>query len=323
MDQSQSIPAPDAAVSPVASTGLNVLRALRPWQWVKNFLLGVPLVLAHQLRDFRRLRDVIGAFVCFSLCASAGYVLNDLRDREADRWHPTKRNRPFASGALSAPTGFVLAVFLYGIVAVVSLFWLPRTFTALLAVYAALAIAYSWIFKHRLLLDVFLLVALYTLRVLAGGAAAQVPVTAWLLAFCMFFFLSLAFLKRYAELLRLEREAIPTAKGRAYRVEDLSVIESVGPASGYLAVLVLALYINQSQQALKLYKSPGVLWLLCPVLLYWITRLWFVARRRAMSEDPVLYAITDRVSLGVAAITAAILGLAWAGVPFLGDWFPA
>jgi 4-hydroxybenzoate polyprenyltransferase len=317
-ESAQTIPtAPVDAPPSAMATGRALLYALRPWQWVKNLLLGVPLVLAHQLRDATRLRDVIGAFVCFSLCASAGYVLNDLRDRESDRHHPVKRRRPFASGALSATVGWVLAASLYGIAAAGSILWLPKPFTALLAVYAVLAIFYSWLFKHRLLVDVFLLVGLYTLRVLAGGAAARVPVTAWLLAFCMFLFLSLAFLKRYAELMRLERESATAARGRAYRVEDLGIIESVGPASGYLAVLVLALYINQSQQALQLYRSPGALWLMCPVLLYWLTRLWFVAKRQGMSEDPVLYAITDRVSWGVAAAVAVILGLAWAGAPFL------
>lgn len=301
---------------------LAVAHALRPWQWAKNFLLSLPLVLAHRVDDRPRLFATALAFACFCLCASAGYVMNDLRDRDADRRHPTKRRRPFASGALSPRAGMVMVLLLLGGAGAASIWLLPPVFTALLASYVMLSAAYSLWIKRRLLLDVFFLAGLYALRVVAGGAAAQVPITPWLLAFCIFFFLSLAFAKRYAELVRVKGESDSSLRGRAYRTEDLGIIESVGPTSGYMAVLVLALYISNSQEALKLYAAPWVLWTLCPVLLYWVTRLWFVARRAKLSEDPVVYALTDRVSLATVAVAGALMVAAWLGVPYVHGWTP-
>jgi 4-hydroxybenzoate polyprenyltransferase len=309
---------------------LAVLRALRPWQWVKNLLLFVPLALSHRVGDGWRVAGLLVGFACFCLCASAGYVVNDLRDLESDRHHPTKRRRPFASGALSVRAGLALVVVLLTLMAAlvagglvvpvtvargVTVSLVSPVFALMLGTYLLLAWAYSAWVKQRLLVDVFFLVGLYTLRVQAGGAAARVPVTPWMLAFCIFFFLSLAFAKRYAELLRVRGEAGSELRGRAYRVEDLEVIASVGPTSGYLAVVVLALYISNAAQAIQLYRDPAVLWLVCPVLLYWLTRLWFVARRGALDEDPVLYALHNRVSLATLALMAALVLLAWMGLP--------
>jgi 4-hydroxybenzoate polyprenyltransferase len=311
-------------------TAFAVAHALRPWQWAKNLLLFAPLALSHKVGDGWRVAGAMLGFVCFCLCASAGYVVNDLRDREADRDHPAKRRRPFASGALSPRSGMVLVVALLalaGAIVATGLFVHVRAsasataslvspaFVYMLAAYFLLAWAYSAWIKRRLLLDVYFLVGLYTLRVLAGGAAARVPVTPWMLAFCIFFFLSLAFAKRYAELLRVQGEEGTALRGRAYRVEDLQVIRSVGPASGYLAVLVLALYISSAEQANRLYEDPAALWLVCPVLLYWITRLWFAAGRGALDEDPVLYALRHRASLAAMALIAALILAAWLGVP--------
>lgn len=314
----------DVSVQPAVrvSRAPAVIYALRPWQYAKNILLFAPIVLAHRVSDKAALLATGLGFVCFCLCASAGYVMNDVRDREADRHHPTKRRRPFASGALSPRTGAAMVLVLLAAAGGISLPFLPHAFSAMLVMYVLLAAAYSLWIKQRLLLDVFFLVGLYALRVLAGGAAARVPITAWLLAFCMFFFLSIAFAKRFAELVRAQSESADSLRGRAYRTEDLGIIESVGPTSGYLAALVLALYINNSQAALQLYSAPWVLWLLCPVLLYWITRLWFVARRAKLSEDPVLYALTDRVSLATIAVGSALMILAWVGVPLPRGWLP-
>lgn len=307
-----------------------VARALRPWQWAKNLLLFAPLALSHKVTDGWRVAGVVLGFVCFCLCASAGYVVNDLRDREADRHHPAKRRRPFASGALSLRAGAGMVVGLLVLAATgIAAGLLVRVrvsdaataslispqFALMLGAYLLLAWAYSAWVKRRLLLDVFFLVGLYTLRVLAGGAAARVPVTHWMLAFCTFFFLSLAFAKRYAELLRVQSEDGTALRGRAYRVEDLQVIQSVGPASGYLAVLVLALYISSAEQATRLYQDPAALWLVCPVLLYWVTRLWFAAGRGALNEDPVLYALRHRASLAALALIAGLVLAAWLGVP--------
>jgi 4-hydroxybenzoate polyprenyltransferase len=304
---------PNRAASPLR----DVIKAVRPYQWVKNFLLFVPILMAHQLGDTTRLTWVLLGFAGFCLCASASYVLNDLWDREHDRHHPVKRNRPFASGRLSPGTGVVMAMALFAGGLVPSFLLLPPRFTAMLLAYVVITTAYSMYLKRKLLLDVFFLAGLYTHRVLAGGQAAQVDVSPWLLAFSIFFFLSLAFAKRYAELLRVQDEkAGAQIRGRAYRVEDLEVMTAVGPASGYMAVLVLALYVNQAPPEVKaLYKSQSVLWLLCPVMLYWITRVWFKARRRELTEDPILFALKDRVSLLTVGVVMLVLVLASIGVP--------
>jgi 4-hydroxybenzoate polyprenyltransferase len=295
----------------------DVVRALRPHQWVKNLLLFVPLLLAHEVdRASRsaRLADLAVAFAAFCCVASAGYVLNDLWDRDVDRRHPTKRDRPLAAGRLSARAGALLAAGLYLAGLAASLATLPRAFTGLLVIYALLTALYSLWLKKLLLVDVFVLAGLYTQRVVAGGAAGGVHTSEWLLAFCIFFFLSLAFAKRYVELLRVQAESGAQIPGRAYRLEDLAVMEAVGPASGYLAVLVMALYVN-SAKASQLYRSAVLLWLLCPVLLYWITRIWFLARRRSLTEDPILFALHDRVSLTCAALGVLLVLVAWVGVP--------
>lgn len=310
----RALPAPTAR-----PTFGDVVRAVRPLQWVKNLLLFIPIVMAHELSDARRLNMVLIAFVAFCLCASASYVLNDLWDREHDRHHPVKRNRPFAAGRLSLAAGVMMAGILFAVGLGMSVALLPTPgFTVMLLLYVLLTTLYSLWLKSRLLVDVFFLAGLYTHRVLAGGQAAEVEVSKWLLAFCIFFFLSLAFAKRYAELLRVQEEGSgEQIRGRAYRVEDLAIIEAVGPASGYLSVLVLALYVNQSPEAQKLYASPSLLWLLCPVMLYWITRVWFLARRRSLTEDPILFAMRDRVSLLVVSVVLLLLALATRGVPGL------
>ena len=182
------------------------------------------------------------------------------------------------------------------------------TFTLLLACYLATASAYSFFFKRRMLQDVFVLAGLYTLRIIAGGAATHVEISPWLLAFSLFFFLSLAFVKRYAELLMVADRDEQQASGRNYLTADIGLIESIGPSSGYLAVLVLCLYIN-SNATVGMYRHPGGLWLLCPILLYWITRMWFLARRRTLADDPVVFAVHDRVSLA-AGIAAGLVFLA-------------
>jgi 4-hydroxybenzoate polyprenyltransferase len=298
-----------------ANTGIKpVIRALRPHQWVKNLLLFIPLILAHEVRDVHRLTAAVFAFWSFSLCASAIYIINDLLDLESDRRHPSKRNRPFAAGKLSA--GFGLAMSGGLLVGAFSLAFAlpslePRTFTpawqfaALLAVYLALTTAYSFWLKRKLLVDVILLAGLYTHRIIAGAAAVDVRLTMWLLAFSMFFFLSLAFAKRYSELIQVEDAGEEHISGRAYQVRDLRVIESIGPSSGYLAVLVFCNYLD-SKEMTGLYAHPQMLWLVAPILLYWITRIWFIARRRQLHDDPIIFAIRDRKS-HVCGIMAALI----------------
>jgi 4-hydroxybenzoate polyprenyltransferase/phosphoserine phosphatase len=284
------------------------VRALRVHQWVKNGLLFVPLVASHQLTNVGLFGAVLVGLVAFCLCASSVYVLNDLLDLEADRHHPKKKRRPFASGALPLTTGAALtAACLTGAVLVSLL--LPPLFRVILGAYYALTLGYSLYFKRKLLVDVHFLGGLYTIRVLAGGAAAGIICSPWLLGFSMFLFLSLALVKRFAELRNLEQQQIEVAKGRGYQASDLQVVCNLGTASGFCCVLVLALYIS-SPQIEPLYKTPAALWMLCPLVMYWISRVWVVAHRGKMDVDPVVFALKDKVSYLVGACAALVISAA-------------
>jgi 4-hydroxybenzoate polyprenyltransferase len=280
-------------------------KALRPHQWMKNVLLFVAPVLAH-IREPERLFLVLAAFAAFSLTASSVYVLNDLLDLEQDRQHRTKKNRPFAAGTLSIPLGLALfpAVMLGGVG--ISVLFLPPRFTLALLGYLVLTTLYSVYLKRKLIVDVLTLGGLFTYRVLAGGLALGVVVSFWLLAFSMFFFTGLAFVKRFSELIATQARDLEKVPGRNYWISDLQVVAAVGPSSGLMAVLVFCLYIN-SPEVQQLYAHPKVLWLICPVLLYWITRIWFLAGRNQLHDDPVLFAIRDRISYLAGAVTMACL----------------
>jgi 4-hydroxybenzoate polyprenyltransferase len=280
-------------------------RALRVHQWVKNLLLFVPVMLDHRIFDAPAMAKASVAFVAFCCAASGGYVLNDLLDSEADRRHRTKRYRPFAAGTLSRSFGAVMVPLLFG-AALLCCLWLSPKFLALLATYVGLTVAYSIYLKRVAVLDVLLLAGLYTLRVLAGVAASHVRFSTWLLAFSMFLFLSLAFLKRYAELSELQGGAEQAVERRGYIRGDREWLGSMGGASGYLSVLVLALYIN-SEQVIALYRSPLLLWLVCPVLLFWISRMWLLAYRGHIHQDPIVATVRDPVSYALGVVVALIL----------------
>lgn len=281
------------------------LRALRVHQWLKNLLVFVPLLAAHRVLDADSTLLAVLAFAAFSLCASGVYLLNDLLDLASDRRHHSKRNRPLAAGKLPLLGGLLAAPVLTLAAFAVALAVSPL-FVLVLGGYWLTTLAYSLQLKRKVMLDVLLLAALYTARIIGGAVAIMVEPSFWLLAFSMFMFLSLALLKRYTELAALLADGREKASGRGYRVDDLPLLQSFGAASGYGAVLVLALYIN-SPESLALYSRPHALWLLCPMLLYWISRAWFVAHRGEMHDDPVVYAATDRFSLGVAAVGGLVL----------------
>lgn len=284
------------------------LAALRPHQWLKNVLVFVPVLAAHAVFEDAAAVHALLAFVAFSLCASAAYVFNDLLDLDADRRHPRKRRRPFASGALPLRGGLLASV-LCGLAAFALASALSAGFVGMLLVYAVLTLAYSLVLKRIAMLDVVTLAGLYTLRMLGGAVAVPVPASSWLLAFSMFLFLSLAMVKRHAELRTLAASGASALAGRGYVADDLPLVRSLGTASGYLSVLVFALYIN-SAASLALYARPAVLWLLAPLLLYWISRVWLLAGRGAMHDDPVVFALTDRVSLVVLALFALVVWMA-------------
>ncbi len=246
------------------------------------------------------------AAAAFCFAASGAYVLNDLLDLEADRRHRTKRHRPFAAGILPRSAGLALLPILLGAALALALATRSADFLGLLGLYLALTTAYSVRLKRIPVLDVLLLAGLYTLRVLAGIAASEVRFSAWLLAFSMFLFLSLAFLKRHAELSLLAAGAPDADNRRGYRRSDREWLGSMGGASGYLSVLVLALYVNSDQVA-ALYHHPALLWLICPLLLFWISRMWLLAHRGQLEEDPIVATVRDRTSYAVGALVALIL----------------
>lgn len=301
---------------PCETSVLSVLtRALRCHQWVKNLLVLVPLLTSHRVVEAALLLPAILAFVAFSLCASSVYILNDLLDIEADRHHDKKKRRPFAAGELSVPIGLgLMACLLSGAVAV-GLF-LPPHFQILLVLYYALTLAYSLYFKRKLLLDAFFLAGLYTIRVLAGGAATGIVCSPWLLAFSMFLFLSLALVKRFSELRDLRRTKSRSVRGRSYHTGDAIAISCLGTAGGFMAVLVLALYIN-SPQVQPLYPTPAILWLLCPLLMYWVSRVWVIAHRGRMYCDPVVFALKDKVSYLVGLLVLVVVLAASSDWPFI------
>jgi 4-hydroxybenzoate polyprenyltransferase/phosphoserine phosphatase len=281
-----------------------ILRALRPHQWLKNILLFVAPILAYRLDNLETALQVLSAFLAFSLTASSTYVLNDLLDLESDRQHTTKRKRPFAAAQLSIPEGLLLSAASMAGGLLLSLLVLPLLFTWAIAGYLVVTVAYSVYLKRKLIVDVVILALLFTYRVLAGGLAVDVPVSFWLLAYSMFFFTGLAFAKRYSDLVRLQGEGRDRVPGRNYGAMDLPAILSVGSASGLIAVMVFCLYINSPEVRL-LYPRPEALWLVCPVLLYWFTRVWFLAVRGELHDDPVIFAIKDRNSY-IAGLVAAV-----------------
>ena len=270
------------------------LRACRFHQWSKNVLIFVPALASHRILEPAILGDTIFAFVSFSLAASGNYLLNDLFDLESDRVHPTKRNRPFASGELQIPEGLVAAVLLILSGLVLGGAALGWWFFGILVGYLLVSWWYSLALKRNPVVDIMCLAALYTLRVIAGSAATGIEPTFWLLAFSMFLFLSLAAAKRVTELGILRVQGATTSAGRGYDFQDVPLLLSFGIASGYLSVLVMALYVESGAEAL--YAEPRLLWFICPVLLYWISRIWLKAHRLQLHEDPVVFALSDRPS---------------------------
>lgn len=282
-----------------------VVKACRPHQWAKNLLLFAPVLLAHHV-DAGTLGLVALAFVAFSACASGVYVLNDIGDVAADRQHPKKRLRPFASGRLTIAAGVRLAALLFTVGLGLSAVFLPIRFLGLMVLYLIANVAYSGSLKQVPVLDVMMLACMYALRIEAGAVAASVPLSDWFLTFSLFFFTSLAFAKRYTELSRLKASGAAAAAGRGYQVGDVRLLEMLGAASGYVSVLVLALYMN-SDQMRALYGESRLLWLICPLVLYWVTRLWLLANRGQLDEDPVVFALRDRTSLAVGAACGLVV----------------
>jgi 4-hydroxybenzoate polyprenyltransferase len=286
-----------------------IFKLLRVHQWMKNTLVAVPAILANEFLKGDTPLALILAFVAFSLLASTIYIVNDLFDMEQDRKHKTKRNRPLAAGRISIPAALLVAMITLVTSIAVGLY-LPVEFQLVMLAYAVLTTLYTFAFKRMLLIDVLALAGLYTVRVLAGAAATRIDASFWLLAFSVFFFLSLAMVKRYVELTGVPETHVNKVAGRGYRVIDRQVLAEAGMASTFAAVLVLALYIDSDEVKL-IYGSPFLLWLLCPIVLYISLRIWVLARRNEMDEDPVVFILTDwRSQLMVAAGAALVIAAA-------------
>jgi len=280
-------------------------RALRIHQWLKNILLFVPLFASHHFSDVGIWQALALAFLSFSLCASSVYIANDLTDLDSDRQHPRKSRRPFASGALPVWKGVIAAPLLLLLSLAIGTF-VGGHFLVALSIYFFVTCAYSWGLKRLMLLDCLTLAVLYTMRIVAGAAASDLELSFWLLAFSGFLFLSLAFVKRYAELQLQLLRGKNRAHGRAYVTTDAPLIQVLGVNSGFAAVVVLALYFN-NESVLRLYHTPELAWVGVPVMLFWISWVWIRAHRGEMHDDPVIFAVKDRASLVAGVIFGAVL----------------
>lgn len=281
------------------------IKLLRVHQWVKNLLIFVPIIMAHRWDDFLLSSAALVAFFSFSLIASSVYITNDIVDIEADKAHPTKKTRPIASGAISRTMGLIAVPFLLSIGFSLALAISPR-FLSVILFYFLVTTVYSFLLKRIPIVDILTLAALYSLRILAGAVACDVPISQWLLAFSMFLFFSLACVKRYDELATLAGKHDLSFRRRGYRVEDLSIISQFGITSGFLSILVLALYLNSGEVTL-LYEHAEYLWFVCPLFFYWICRVWLKTTRGDMHEDPVVFALKDRASYLVGLMLIGII----------------
>lgn len=286
------------------------LSLIRIHQWSKNGLILVPLFLDKRFTDSSAVLTIFLAFLAMSLLASATYILNDMLDLQSDRRNTTKSKRVLASGRVSLMNGFTVMGGLFFCVLFLMAF-LPLSFNIMLLVYLVATLAYSFALKEHVILDVIMLATLHTLRVIAGTLAIGAQWSFWLLAFSMFVFMSLAIAKRVSELINLQKRGKEVTSGRDYHISDIPILLSMGTSTGFISVLVVALYIN-SDKVIEMYHIPMILWLVCPVLMYWMGRVWIITARGQMHEDPIVFVMRDRISriavgLIIMVVAAAML----------------
>jgi 4-hydroxybenzoate polyprenyltransferase len=319
VNASHSVQAKASQVAPIIltfpSVNLRILdwiRLLRLHQWIKNLLLFVPLLAAHQFSGIQSIATLLIAFLSFSLCASSSYIANDLLDLESDRNHPRKKYRTFASAKLPIKLGLAIALILISLSIALGAI-VGTEFLIILFLYFILTFAYSLVLKRVLLVDCLTLASLYTLRIIAGAVTASLSLSFWLLAFSVFIFLSLALVKRYAELAVQALEGKSVAHGRGYLTSDASLLQTLGVSSGYISVLVIALYL-QSKDVAPLYEQPIAIWFMLPIHLFWVSWVWLKAARGEMHDDPIVFAVKDKASLIVATLTIIVIVFATHGV---------
>lgn len=284
-----------------------IIRLMRPHQWAKNVLVFAPLLFAHKLLDFHAAYRSAVAMLAFCAVASSIYIINDLWDIEADRLHPTKCRRPLASGEVSIPLGMVMSLVLAAVAIALGLS-LGVGATGMILAYFAISVVYTLYLKTKLLMDVIVLAGLYTHRILTGGLASEIPVSPWLLAFSMFVFFSLASLKRYSELRRSTEQSLEESR-RGYVMADTELVRAAGVGSALMAVMVFALYVN-GEMSRKMYADQSLLWMECPLLLYCLLRLWFLGNRGLIKDDPLVFALTNRVTVACAGIGVLLMVIA-------------
>jgi len=284
------------------------IRVLRPHQWAKNLLIFVPIAAGHAFLDGARWLEASLMFAAFSMAASAGYIVNDLLDVRTDRLHASKKTRPFASGEL--PLRYGLAAPILFLLALTVALPLPGRSVFIVATYSAVTLLYSKVLKARAIADVIVLTCLYGLRIIAGAESTAIPASVWLLSLSTFIFLSLALAKRSTELRLAQREGLTALGGRGYRCSDLPLVDAMGVAAGYLASMVMMVYL-QSAEVQRMYRHPHYLWLVLPILLAWVSYTWLTAHRGELTDDPIVFALTNRASL---CLMAAVAGVAVAAI---------
>lgn len=288
-------------------------RELRLHQWVKNLLVFVPAITSFRILENTLWIPLVWAFLALSFIASAIYVINDIADIRSDREHSVKKFRPIAAGLISKKAGLFVAVMLT-LIGLTLGYFIGLGFLVVLGIYIAATSLYTFWLKRAVLIDCLLLAGLYTIRVIAGGVVTGIQISFWLLAFSSFFFASLAWVKRYAELEVLKKSGRASADGRGYLVTDQPLVLAFGIASAFIAVLIFALYLD-SDAVSSLYRVPEIGWLAIPFLMYLIGRLWFKAHRGIMNEDPILFLVKDVPSLVVIGLFVSSLLVAHTGWP--------
>lgn len=293
----------------VASSGKegrikSLLKAMRPHQWAKNALVFLPLIFSHTYNNLDAVIAALLTFVVFSLAASGIYLINDLLDIEADRAHAKKRKRPFAAGNLLPFDGVIASIILVTLPLLICINFLNAWVLAVVIVYLILTNVYSFYLKHFSTVDVVALTCLYTIRIIAGGVAIGAVLSPWLINFSLFFFLSLAYMKRYIELSNTKKNG--KIKGRNYDVGEMDVMQTTGIVNSGLAILTLSMYLND-QFVVEAYASPKVLWMILPLLMIWVYRAWLWVKRGKIDDDPVVFALKDRVSVVTVALGGVLV----------------
>lgn len=300
---------PDAEIIARPRTPIRrYFKAMRPYQWAKNALVFLPAIAGHSVGDIAVLMAAVMAFFAFSFAASSAYIINDLLDLPGDRDHHRKSKRPFAAADISIPRGIVMAIGLMALAIGIACL-LPLEFLSILIGYVVATLGYSLVLKRHMLIDVITLGGLYTVRVLGGIAATGEEKSQWLLMFCLFFFLSLAIVKRCSELVARRDAGKSSPPGRGYAINDLVMLLPLGAAAGYASVMVIMLYLS-SPRMIGLYSHPLRMWLICPLLIYWISRALMLSNRGEMHDDPIIFALTDKVSWLIGVIAAVIIAVA-------------